>query len=67
MFGFKIVSKDYLDYLEEEVKELTKIADYRAKELGKIKSFFRAVKDNSKKMNKNEIVEEIVKHYKEMR
>lgn len=67
MFGFKIVSKDYLDYLEEEVKELTKVADYRAKELSKIRNFFRTVRDNSKKMNKNEIVNEIVKHYKEMR
>lgn len=67
MFGLTIISKARLERLEKTVTELERISDHRARELGKVRAVLRTIKDNSTKMNKNEIVEMCKELLKEMK
>lgn len=67
MFGLTIISKTKLERLEKTVNELERLADHRARELGKVRSVLRLIRDNSTKMNKTDIVAACKDLLKEMK
>lgn len=67
MFGLTIISKTRLERLEKTVTELERVSDYRARELGKVRTVLRLIRDNSTKMNKNDIVTTCKDLLKEMK
>lgn len=67
MFGLTIISKTRLERLEKTVTELERLADHRARELGKVRTVLRLIRDNSKKMNKTDIVAACKDLLKEMK
>lgn len=67
MFGLTIVKKDYLEELEADMDRCEHALIYRDKKISKVKTVLDKIKNESKQMNKNEIVDLCKELLKEMR
>ncbi len=67
MFGLTIVRKDYLEDLEKDIDQCEHALVYRDKKISKAKTVLDRIKNESKRMNKNEIVDLCKELLKEMR
>lgn len=67
MFGLTIVKKEYLEDLERDIDQCEHALVYKERKITKAKHVLDKIKNESKQMNKNEIVEMCKELLKEMR
>lgn len=67
MFGLTIVKKEYLEELEADVERCEHALTYKERKLSRAKTVLDKIKNDSKQMNKNEIVAMCKELLKEMR
>jgi hypothetical protein len=67
MFGLTIVRKEYLEELEEDIERCEHALTYKERKISKAKTVLDKIKNESKQMNKNEIVDLCKELLKEMR
>ena len=67
MFGYTIIKKDELEELEEDLARVERHNDVYRRRLDKTVTLLKHVRDNSKRMNKNDIVKMCLDLLKELR
>ena len=67
MFGLTIITKKYLEELEDYCDYAEKTLNSRERKLTKVYSVMKRIDSDSKRMNKNEIVELCKELLKELR
>ena len=67
MFGLTIVRKKYLEELEEDIERCEHALTYKERKISRAKTVLDKIKNDSKQMNKNEIVAMCKELLKEMR
>lgn len=59
MFGLKIVTKEYLEELEDKVRHYENTRDRNRMTLNRVLSGIKSILETSKKLTKTEIVEKL--------
>ena len=67
MFGLTIVKKEYLEDLERDINQCEHTLVYKERKLTRVKQGLDKIKNESKQMNKNEIVDLCKELLKEMK
>ena len=67
MFGLTIIKKSYLEELEYDTERAERHCNTVERKVAKAKATLATIKDNSKQMNKNDIVKMCTELLKELR
>lgn len=67
MFGYTIIKKDELEELERDLTRVERHNDALYRKVNKAATLLKHVRDNSKRMNKNDIVKMCLDLLKELR
>lgn len=67
MFGYTIIKRDELEELEEDLARVERQNDACRRRIDKTITLLKHVRDNSKRMNKNDIVKMCLDLLKELR